>query len=111
MYRFSMVGKLQHFLQTQCNDAVMMVSSMDASPKTPLTYDAHRSKVKSQSETLTRLLGGSYTDKSEQLQGMKIQWQTIMVILTGLLRNQESCQQSTLAPELEVHSRGWSLAH
>ncbi|XP_030837530.1 uncharacterized protein LOC115918521 [Strongylocentrotus purpuratus] len=37
--RFGIVSKLQHFLQSQCNEAVMMVSSLEASPKTPINMN------------------------------------------------------------------------
>ncbi|XP_063967001.1 uncharacterized protein LOC129278979 [Lytechinus pictus] len=37
--RFGIVSKLQHFLQSQCNEAVMMVSSLEKSPQTPVNVN------------------------------------------------------------------------
>ncbi|XP_041482979.1 centrobin-like isoform X2 [Lytechinus variegatus] len=39
--RFGIVSKLQHFLQSQCNEAVMMVSSLEKSPQTPVNVNGH----------------------------------------------------------------------
>ncbi|XP_071491242.1 uncharacterized protein [Diadema antillarum] len=56
--KFGMVGKLQTFLQAQCNEAVMMISSIDSSPRPSITnpkllQSDHEAKMQSKFQPYT----------------------------------------------------------